>query len=744
MKHAQKADKFSLDRLLGKLKEGSFVIPDFQREFEWNPWDVRELIKSIFLDYYIGTLLLWKSKDENLVSLSCEPIFGHSGESRPEFIALDGQQRLTALYYACTAPDIPFPKRKNPFHFYVKIQEFINGSHDEAFEYYQYTKDWQKILAANELQYEQHVFPLRMLGADTWDMSDWVRGYEVYWTDKEKTFKEAGDLEASEEAGRFVHGAGEFSTVLKELTRDYQISYIELDQDIGVEKVCDIFTQINSRGVRLDIFDLLNAMLKPKGLGLKTLWRNASARTAFAEFDKMNVYVLQVMSILKQSYCSPKYLYFLLPGQAKPIRRPDGSADEVVLIENSEDFLSSWNIAVEALEKTVGVLRNPRDYGAISATFLPYPSILPAFAAISTHAQTLSKRGGIDIQRKIRKWYWASIFTNRYSSSAESTSAKDFNDLRLWFEEDEKEPQLISEFSETFQRLDLRAERKKGSAIYKAIFNLLVIRGAKDWFNLDLPEHEELDDHHIVPKSWGKKHVIPEIDSILNRTPLTPHTNRAIIQDHLPNVYLAELFAHNDEESVRGVLASHFISEEATTILLRKEFGPADFQEFLNERRRTIMEGIQSLLVKERIDMEPALRDLDAAIEQVELAVRREIVEVFGESQEGFPHHILVKAKERVQNMLRKDASKNPSDFETTSEILEFFDLQECKDLMTGKASWAKFETKFRNKGELLNRFNQLAELRNRLRHSRSVDVVAQRDGEAAIYWFQQVLGLPN
>ena len=27
----------------------------------------------------------------------------------------------------------------------------------------------------------------------------------------------------------------------------------------------------------------------------------------------MNVYILQVMSILRQAYCSPKYLYYLLP-----------------------------------------------------------------------------------------------------------------------------------------------------------------------------------------------------------------------------------------------------------------------------------------------------------------------------------------------------------------------------------------------------------------------------------------------
>src|SRR2546430_15271202 len=100
MKDAQKPDHISLTTLIGRLKEGRFVIPDFQREFEWFPWDIRELMRSIFLDYYIGSLLLWKGKKENFAALSCEPIYAHKGGGSPEYIDLDGQQRLTAMYYA--------------------------------------------------------------------------------------------------------------------------------------------------------------------------------------------------------------------------------------------------------------------------------------------------------------------------------------------------------------------------------------------------------------------------------------------------------------------------------------------------------------------------------------------------------------------------------------------------------------------------------------------------------------------
>ena len=37
MKDAQKPDHISLNPLIGRLRDGRFVNPDFQREFEWKP-----------------------------------------------------------------------------------------------------------------------------------------------------------------------------------------------------------------------------------------------------------------------------------------------------------------------------------------------------------------------------------------------------------------------------------------------------------------------------------------------------------------------------------------------------------------------------------------------------------------------------------------------------------------------------------------------------------------------------------
>lgn len=743
MKNAQKPDHLSLNTLILHLKEGRFVIPDFQRDFEWKPWDVRDLMRSIFLDYYIGSLLLWKGKEENFDALSCEKIYGYNGDGKREHIVLDGQQRLTAIYYAFTAPEIPLPSRYNPYYYFVHVDRFMGEEYDRAFEY-----DWnktrrKKLFGSTEIQFAEHIFPLSVIGAGSWDLPNWVQGYEGFWKNRAEAARSAGDTKAEASAARSAENAKLFGAHLKEITEQYQISYIELDREIGVDKVCDIFTQINSKGVQLDVFDLVNALLKPKGLQLKHMWREAKGRLEFVESEKLNVYILQVMSILRQAYCSPKYLYFLLPGQERTIRDLDGKSHKEILIPTIEDFKVRWEDAVDSLENAIKVLRHPQEYGAISSKYLPYVSILPAFAAIRRHAKSISPTRQMDAQRKIRHWYWASIFTSRYSGSVESTAARDYLDLKEWFEDDTAQPGLIAEFAQRFRNLELRKETNAGSSIYKGIFNLLVLKGARDWMTSDVPHHDELDDHHIIPVSRGKEDLkLPgdAVHTILNRTPLTADTNRHVIGSRLPNEYLPELIQANGEDKVRCMLESHLISPAALNILLRDPFGADDFEAFIAERQRTIQEAIENLLIKERLDLSPQLRELDEHVEQVEIGIRGLIRTTLDSQAEDPPPHVMQKVLDRISRASKKDASFDVERYENLEGQLEYFDLRELQDTIVTKTLWPRFEPLFKNKEALVNKFDQLAEVRNGIRHSRNLSEITRKEGEAALLWFRHFL----
>jgi hypothetical protein len=741
LKDAQKPDHVSLATLIARLKEGRFTIPDFQREFEWSPWDIRDLMRSIFLDYYIGSLLLWKGKPETFEALSCEPVYGYAGAENSEHIVLDGQQRLTAMYYAFVAPEKPLPRRANRYLYYIRVDRFMDEAYDEAIDY-----DWTRwslnLLEDENLQFKEHIFPLSVVGKSGWELPNWVQDYEQFWRDKAAAALGGGDAVEASAATRHAENAKAFGEHLRGITQQYQIAYIELDRELALDKVCDIFTQVNSKGVRLDVFDLMNAMLKPKGLQLKHMWRASAPRFEFVDTEKMNVYILQVMSILRQGYCSPKYLYYLLPGQEKSIREPDGSLRKEVLVPDTSRFEALWEGAVEALDKAIGLLRHPQEFGAISSQYLPYVSILPAFAAIHARARALPPSRQLDAERKIRHWYWASVFTNRYSGSVESTSARDFLDVNAWFEDDAAEPSLLEEFRARFRALDLRKEIRRGTSVYNGIFNLLVLRGARDWMTGGVPQYGDLDDHHIVPKSWGKEQGMGTlVDTILNRTPLTAETNRNVIRDVLPNTYLPPLIKENGETTVRATLESHFISPVGFDVLLRDPFTPDDFEAFIAERQQTIQDAIEDLLIKERFDLSPQLRELDARVEAVELRLRLAIDDALGGDPSKLPPHVQEKVEDRLRSAARKNPALDLGHYQALVGKLEYCDLRELQDTISSKPLWSAFDARFGSKEMLATRFGQLSELRNGIRHTRTVDQVTRMDGEAALLWFQQVLG---
>ena len=254
----------------------------------------------------------------------------------------------------------------------------------------------------------------------------------------------------------------------------------------------------------------------------------------------------------------------------------------------------------------------------------------------------------------------------------------------------------------------------------------------------NVPLHDDLDDHHIVPKSWGDdQHLSTPIDSVLNRTPLTRETNREIISNQLPCSYLEELVARNDRKEVLDILDSHFISEDAFEILKRNPFSPSDFEEFVAERHRTLMAGIKDLFVHGRLDLDSSLRDLDRDIENIELALRKRVSSVLDNDEGRLPSHVLEKISRRLKSAQRNDPALDP---QTLEGKLEFADLREVQDTIVFRNNWKSFNTIWPNKNDLEDRFQKISNLRNSIRHSRTVDEITRKDGEVAILWFQRTL----
>jgi hypothetical protein len=70
---------------------------------------------------------------------------------------------------------------------------------------------------------------------------------------------------------------------------------------------------------------------------------------------------------------------------------------------------------------------------------------------------------------------------------------------------------------------------------------------------------------------------------------------------------------------------------------------------------------------------------------------------------------------------------------------LEYCDLREIQDTILNKSLWPRFEKIFVNQESLFAKFGQLSDLRNAIRHSRTLNQIVQREGEAAVLWFEAV-----
>jgi len=80
--------------LLEELGGGVLGLPEIQRSYVWNRPQTRDLVDSLYREYPSGLILLWKPKE--LPELRNTAIEQNINKT-PDFLVLDGQQRLTSL-----------------------------------------------------------------------------------------------------------------------------------------------------------------------------------------------------------------------------------------------------------------------------------------------------------------------------------------------------------------------------------------------------------------------------------------------------------------------------------------------------------------------------------------------------------------------------------------------------------------------------------------------------------------------
>lgn len=568
--------KKKLLELVRKAYHGEVMLPDFQRNFVWARNDIEELICSSLERMFIGTFLIQRVNPTD-VPFKVIPIEGADKVNgyfnpRPEIIVLDGQQRLTSLFYALYSPDIPLKNTTNPYAFFIDLQELcVDNIEDAVFSWSKQWREYKALLDGNgqynlsELKKEK-ISPLTFLAneSDFWKL----------W------YGEFRSLFSEDDAQKIEY-------YLKNII-EYQVHVLSIPLTERPEDIAILFERINRTGIKLSIFDLLTARLY-KFINLRTEWESA--------FNE-KYWLKQIAS---NDIKNTKIPYYIIQGLALG-KGMSIKAREVIKIDSTTLNKDSWQKAVEILEnKILSRLFDGSEYGIADYRWLSYPSMISIWLSLFIKAENGEIKIDID---KINKWYWSVIFTERYSGSTETKQTKDFKELVAWLTDSSKISEAIADMR---NKLDIMKIDTKypGSSIYKGIFNLLFRRGAWDFYEKDKIKFsvKDLEDHHIFPKKFlENKNVKVEKDIVLNRTLILSSTNRKISRK-APATYIEKMIKiHGSEEEVKRILEKHFINEEMFELLksVKENLTPEEikekFEQFTTMRENLIKNEIKKLI----------------------------------------------------------------------------------------------------------------------------------------------------
>jgi len=704
----QSPERIKISRIVENVQKG-WQIPNFQRYFDWNKEYIRSFLESVFNDYYVGSFLIWEASDHS--NLEVQPIKGVDTKNQVDKIILDGQQRMTALYYAMKTPDFSPRGSKKRSYYYLDIRAFIEDASQENIIV---IKD-KKI--SRDDSFKQLMFPFYELEK----LHEWIDNFEDYLE------KEVSDKTQVKSIGRTIEKR------LRHMWDGFEIPYVVLPATMDLVHVADIFEKINSKGKPLSTFDLLIARLLKYKIKLKDLWDKAceeypNLKKYDEETEKIRMAVFQTMSLLYHPTSSCK-------------RKDILNIYEALSIADQSQFESYWNTCVEALNDSIERLENMRDggFGVRSAKDIPFMPALPMLAAFLVRIEESGNEALS--QTKMHQWYWSATITRAYSSSAESQMTSDFKEVTRWFDDENSIPSVVVNARNQIEITNLFESDEQSSADYRAILSLSALAGAKDFVTGSNLEHaRDNQKDHIFPKSVFTKNKY--IDSVLNMTWMSDTTNMFIKKAKKPSEYILTFIKENfrgDENKFIECLESHLIDKKAFEAMKND-----DLDLFLTARQEKIKKELRQRVGGVSILETKMEDDPNGLIDDTEEKIRLLINKTLSAKNNNYwetliPQGIREKVKEKIEQHIQKHPNESSTKRDGLNK-LSFCDVMDYYEIIVSRTNWSNFESRFVKKSELEKHFVNLKEYRNCIKHSRVMNNVTRKQGEASLEWIYSLL----
>ena len=573
-----------LDDLLKMVEEGKAQLPDFQRSWVWDDTKICKLIESITSGFPMGAAMFLANGGEH-IRFKYRMFEGVESDNNvtPEWLVLDGQQRLTTLYQVLRskkATNTRFETNRDATirrFYYLDIRKCLDPNADRLDAIVSVSDKKQQTtnigrtvtldLSTREKEFENLMFPLNITFSAN-DTDDWRYDMEDYY------------LNNREYSLLFR----EFSQKILRPILAYSMPVIQLDKETPKEAVCQIFENVNTGGVPLTVFELVTATFAADGHELRKDWEEI--KHSFSQ--KVNCELLREIS-------GANFLAAMTLLVSYYKRVDSGNDERIAVTCKKRDILrlelKDYKKYHDALVQGFGDAANFLVHqGIYRSRDLPYTSQLIPLAAIYAYDNENSKLLNLGTnQNLLAQWYWCGVMGELYGGANEARFALDILGVFRWMNGGEK-PDTV--YRSSIQPTRLLTMQTRNSAAYKGIMALILQDSPLDFMTgnrMDIASYidEEADIHHIFPQAYCEKQNLPRIkwNSVINKTPIYASSNRSI-GGHAPSVYIGTMANKGlEQDKIKTAIISHKVNYDYLCA--------DDFDAYFIDRAKRLLDRIE-------------------------------------------------------------------------------------------------------------------------------------------------------
>lgn len=568
--------------LVTDIHEGKLQLPDFQRGWVWDDNRIKALLASITNLYPVGAAMFLNCGNDS-IRFKYRTIEGcpiSSSSTKPTWLILDGQQRLTSIYsslYSENPVDTRTEKGIDIKRFYYfDIKKCLDTTIDRIDAIISVDENKQikgfgrnnivLDLSSENAEYEKKLIPANILLKPV-EFNMWQMKYQQFHKYDQNILQELND----------------FILKIQMPMMKYAIPVIRLDNDTPKEAVCQVFENVNTGGVALTVFELVTAMFAMDDFELRKDWEDIHNNYFTGDILEK----VEATDFLSSMTLLTMYKALKNGGPAVSCKRKD------ILNLKLNDYKANRKYLIDGFIETEKLLAEERIF---TSNDLPYSTQMIPLAALCTILIEYKQINITTIKDKLKQWYWCGVLGELYGGANETRYVNDITGVMDWINGG-TQPKTVQEAY--FQPSRLLTLQSRQSAAYKGIMALIMKNHSKDFISgrdMDFVsfKSDNIDIHHVFPQKYCQSMNYEKSlwNSIVNKTPISYDTNRKI-GGVAPSKYIKDKIEKNNNVSSEQLdiyLESHMLSPE----LLRND----NFYGHIVYRAKELLNAIEKAMGK--------------------------------------------------------------------------------------------------------------------------------------------------